>query len=484
MSARAGSSASGHIPNVEAREAPASPVIETGSFDRVDGDDALSQAMLRILEGVAGTSTGAVGPMERIMDDLDCTSEQKLKSAVSLLRDEAYQWWLTGKYVGASYVDARRKEFLSLIQVNKNVVEYEAEFLRLSRYARGIVATEYERCLRFEDDLRDEFRVKIVEDLKHSKRQNREKDRGRFKRDSEPSSFSGRPKKKARCGSKEHQVKDCLQRPTQMQAAGQGFVQPPSPVYVARCREDGDAPDVITGSTHSYIACTVSGTLGIMCEITVNKMTVLSPLGQLVMVDKFVQRCAPRGSRSYVFSRFDGVTTIEDEEVAMIGERRDFLSNVISALRAEKLVRKGCEAFLAYVIVTDFEGPFVRDIRIVKDFFDVFPGELPRLPPNCEVKFGLELFLGMAPVSIAPYRMASNKANVLADALSRRVVSDLRAMFAHLSLFDDGSLLVELQVRSTWIEQIKGKQFLDESLVPRFCQVENGETSDFQLNSE
>ncbi|XP_017640432.1 uncharacterized protein LOC108481875 [Gossypium arboreum] len=37
------------------------------------------------------------------------------------------------------------------------------------------------------------------------------------------------------------------------------------------------------------------------------------------------------------------------------------------------------------------------------------------------------------------------KANVVADALSLRVVSDLRAMFARLSLFDNGSLLAELQ---------------------------------------
>ncbi|KAA3484841.1 1-phosphatidylinositol-4,5-bisphosphate phosphodiesterase beta-2 [Gossypium australe] len=63
------------------------------------------------------------------MDDLDCTFEQKLKGAVSQLRDEAYQWWLEGghsarltylgttfqgKYVGASYVDAHRRKFLNL----------------------------------------------------------------------------------------------------------------------------------------------------------------------------------------------------------------------------------------------------------------------------------------------------------------------------------------------------------------------------------
>lgn len=60
-SARAGSSASGHMPNVGAREAPTSLMIETRSYDRTAGNDALSQAMLRILERVVETNTGAVG---------------------------------------------------------------------------------------------------------------------------------------------------------------------------------------------------------------------------------------------------------------------------------------------------------------------------------------------------------------------------------------------------------------------------------------
>ncbi|KAG8473117.1 hypothetical protein CXB51_035070 [Gossypium anomalum] len=49
----------------------------------------------------------------------------------------------------------------------------------------------------------------------------------------------------------------------------------------------------------------------------------------------------------------------------------------------------------------------------------------------------------------------AGKANVMADALSRRTVAELKAMFACLSLYDDRSLLTELQVRPTWVEQIK-----------------------------
>ncbi|WP_248775020.1 hypothetical protein, partial [Escherichia coli] len=39
------------------------------------------------------------------------------------------------------------------------------------------------------------------------------------------------------------------------------------------------------GSTHSYMACTVSKTLGLTVESTTSEVTVLSPLGQSEMVN-------------------------------------------------------------------------------------------------------------------------------------------------------------------------------------------------------
>ncbi|KAA3473934.1 DNA/RNA polymerases superfamily protein [Gossypium australe] len=53
-----------------------------------------------------------------------------------------------------------------------------------------------------------------------------------------------------------------------------------------------------------------------------------------------------------------------------------------------------------------------------------------------------------------------------------------------ISLFDDGSLLANLQVKPTCIEQIKSKQMEDEPLGRRLRQVESGYTEDFGLNSE
>ena len=73
--------------------------------------------------------------------------------------------------------------------------------------------------------------------------------------------------------------------------------------------------------------------------------------------------------------------TPNDDEVIFIGERSNHFSNVISATTARKMVRKGCEAYLAYVIDTVKARPGIFDIPTVSDFSDVFPEKLPRLPP-------------------------------------------------------------------------------------------------------
>ena len=79
---------------------------------------------------------------------------------------------------------------------------------------------------------------------------------------------------------------------------------------------------------------------------------------------------------------------------------------MISAATARTMVRKGCEAYLAYVIDTVKARPSVSDIPIVSDFPDVFLDELPRLPPHREIEFAIYAVPGATSTSITPYRMA------------------------------------------------------------------------------
>ena len=97
--------------------------------------------------------------------------------------------------------------------------------------------------------------------------------------------------------------------------------------------------------------------------------------------------------------------TLSGEEVTFIGERSNHLSNVKSAITARAMVRKGCEAYLAYVIDTKKAKPSLLDIAIVCDYLDVFPEELPGLPSQREIEFAINVVPGATLTSITPYRM-------------------------------------------------------------------------------
>ncbi|XP_052882719.1 uncharacterized protein LOC128291579 [Gossypium arboreum] len=164
--------------------------------------------------------------------------------------------------------------------------------------------------------------------------------------------------------------------------------------------------------------------------------------------------------------------TAEDKEVMVIGERWNYMTNVISALRAKKLVQKGFKAYLDYISKTKVKSPTVKELRTVKEFPDVFPKELPGLPPSREVEFGIELLPGTALVPIAHYRMAPKELVELKPVPGKEfmVYSDA----SHVGL---GSVLMQEG-------KIRSKQLVDETLGARFKQVESGETLDFGINSE
>nr|GFC15138.1 putative reverse transcriptase domain-containing protein [Tanacetum cinerariifolium] len=88
---------------------------------------------------------------------------------------------------------------------------------------------------------------------------------------------------------------------------------------------------------------------------------------------------------------------------------------IISALQARTLLSHGCEGFLATIHDMTLEVPSIHDQPIVSEFLDVFPDELPGIPPVREVKFNIELIPGAEPISKAPYRMVAVELKELKD---------------------------------------------------------------------
>ncbi|XP_016705503.1 uncharacterized protein [Gossypium hirsutum] len=109
-------------------------------------------------------------------------AQESLVCVVSLLQEETYIWWesviqsipeeqvnweffqreFQKKYLGETYMEDRKHEFLMLKQRDMSVVDYKWEFLRLSRYATEFVPTEADRCKRLLRGLRDEFQLQLM----------------------------------------------------------------------------------------------------------------------------------------------------------------------------------------------------------------------------------------------------------------------------------------------------------------------------------
>ena len=74
------------------------------------------------------------------------------------------------------------------------------------------------------------------------------------------------------------------------------------------------------------------------------------------------------------------------------------------------------------------------------------------------------------------------KANVVADALSRKSIQTLRALNAHLSLPDDGAVVAELIARPSLLNQVLETQKKDEKIDAIINQIGNGKETEFTVD--
>ena len=78
---------------------------------------------------------------------------------------------------------------------------------------------------------------------------------------------------------------------------------------------------------------------------------------------------------------------------------------IISFLRAKRMVRKGYLAFLAHLRDDTTQVPSIELVSIVREFLDVFPADLPGMPPDRDIDFCIDLEPGTRPICIPLYRM-------------------------------------------------------------------------------
>ncbi|XP_070057794.1 uncharacterized protein [Nicotiana tomentosiformis] len=93
------------------------------------------------------------------------------------------------------------------------------------------------------------------------------------------------------------------------------------------------------------------------------------------------------------------------------------ISKVISYVKARCRVEKGCLAYLAYIRYPSVEVPSLDSVPVVRKFPDLFPADLPGIPPERDIDFCIDLALGTQPISIPLYRMAPPELKELKEQL-------------------------------------------------------------------
>uniref|UniRef100_A0A2N9FE66 Reverse transcriptase n=1 Tax=Fagus sylvatica TaxID=28930 RepID=A0A2N9FE66_FAGSY len=327
--------------------------------------------------------------VEKIFEALGCSKEQKVVMVVFKLEGEAKHWW------------KMTKAGLELEQRDLTVGQYEAKFTELASYSEVV-----RQALAIEKDWEENQKQKNQQGGTWG---NMPKGRREF----EPKEGNKRAKKAelekvpplkmvgpcGKCG-KNHDTKDCRRVSGACFRCGKmGHLIKDCPM---QAQQQQEKPKV-----HGRVfAITQKDAQASQSIIQDQDLLVDSILLDIQDFDVILGMDWLSTYRVDCYSKCVTFHIPNQFEIHFEGIREASLS-LISAMRAYRLLRKGCHSYLAYVSNSKSELPELDKIRVVKEFPDVFPEDLPGLPPDQEIEFSIDLLPRTTPISKAPYRMAT-----------------------------------------------------------------------------
>ncbi|XP_060172736.1 uncharacterized protein LOC132603619 [Lycium barbarum] len=242
-----------------------------------------------------------------------------------------------------------------------------------------------------------------------------------------------------------------------------GSSGPSNRIYALASRQDQEAsPNVVTGillvfsrdvyalidpgSTLSFISPLIADTIGIESE-PIEPFEVATPVGDSVIASQIYRdcsviicgRCTKADLVELDMIEFDVIMGMYwlascyanvdcqkkivrfqfpwEPVIEWAGNTVSPRGKFISYLKAEKMIRKGYIYHLVRVHDLEAEAPTLQSVPVVNEFVDVFPDELPGLPPEWDIEFAIDLLPDTQPISIPPYRMAPAELKELKEQL-------------------------------------------------------------------
>ncbi|GJS70511.1 putative reverse transcriptase domain-containing protein [Tanacetum coccineum] len=108
---------------------------------------------------------------------------------------------------------------------------------------------------------------------------------------------------------------------------------------------------------------------------------------------------------------------INGETLIIRGDQSKTRLSLISCIKTERYISRGCQVFIIQVMEKKSDEKRLEDIPVVREFLEVFPENLPGLPPVRQVEFQIDLIPGTTPVARAPYRLAPSEMQELSNQL-------------------------------------------------------------------
>ncbi|WRX26673.1 Reverse transcriptase domain - like 10 [Theobroma cacao] len=165
------------------------------------------------------------------------------------------------------------------------------------------------------------------------------------------------------------------------------------------------------GATHSFISPCFASRFGRDRVRREKQLVVSTPLKEIFMAEWEYESCVVRVKDKDTLVNLVALDTLDFDVILGM----NWLSPCHASMDCYH--KLGCISYLAVVRDTKAKVGNVSQVSVVKEFVDVFPEELPGLPPEREIEFCIDLIPDTRLISISPYRMAPTVLKELKDQL-------------------------------------------------------------------
>ncbi|KAA0056044.1 ty3-gypsy retrotransposon protein [Cucumis melo var. makuwa] len=353
--------------------------------------------------------------LETIFRYMKCSEDQKVQCAVFMLTDRGT----------ACLRDAKQQEFLNLEQDDMTVEQYDAEFDMLSRFAPKMIAAEAARA----DNLQERANSSKVAGRGSASGQKRKAEQQPNpvpQRNFRPGGEFRRFQTCFKCRQEGHTADRCPMRLTG-NAQNQGAGAPhQGKVFATNKTEAEKAGTVVigtlpvlghyalvlfdSGSSHSFISSAFVLHARLEVKPLHHVLSVSTPFGECMLSKKKVNACQIEIA-GHVIEVTQLVLDMLDFDVIL---GMDWLAANHASIdcsrnlshEGQQTAQSGDLEYLSELVDTREVDVSLSSEPVVRDYPDVFPEELPRLPPHREIDFAIELEPGTVSISRTPYRMA------------------------------------------------------------------------------